>query len=127
MNCILDTHFLLWIALESGRLREFSWLQRYAPWGVSPISLLEIQFLEEVGKVKVDIDAFTNAVMSDARFVVDEVPLLNLVQRSLHLSWTRDPFDRMLAAHSIARRKPLCSTDRKIINNHVYVPKELKG
>ena len=127
MNCLLDTHFLLWITIESPRVRDFPWLDRYAAWGVSPISFLEIKFLEEVGKLEVEIDAFTSAVMSDSRFVVDEVPLLNLVHRSLHLSWTRDPFDRMLAAHSAARRKPLCRVNRLILKHHEFLPTELDG
>src|SRR5262249_24970115 len=104
----------------------FPWLQRYAPWGVSPISLLEIKFLAEVGKLEVDIDAFAELVSSDSRFVVDEVSLLSLVQRSLIFDWTRDPFDRMLSAHSSLRRKPFCSVHRSILRNHEYLPTELR-
>ena len=125
MNCILDTHFLLWIVLDAPRLTEFPWLQRYAPWGVSPISFLEVQYLAEVGKLEVNIDEFTAAVMEDPRFLVDEVPLLSLVQQALPLGWTRDPFDRLLAAHSTARRKPLCSNDNVIRRHHPHVPAEL--
>jgi PIN domain nuclease of toxin-antitoxin system len=125
VNCILDTHFILWITIGSPRLAEFPWLDRYAPWGVSPISFLEIQYLHEVGKLVVKIDAFVTTAMGDPRFVVDEIPVLGLVQQALPLSWTRDPFDRMLAAHSAARRKPLCSTDRVIRQHHVHIPPEL--
>lgn len=126
MNCILDTHFLLWIVLDVPRLAEFPWLKRYEPWGVSPVSLLEIQFLSEVGKLEVDMDAFTTKVSNDRRFVVDDVPLLNLVQRALPLVWTRDPFDRLLAAHSDARRKPLCTVDREVVKHHALIPRELR-
>jgi PIN domain nuclease of toxin-antitoxin system len=73
----------------------------------------------------VDINAFTTAVMNDARFIVDEVPLLTLIQRALPLHWTRDPFDRLLAAHSIARRTPLCTVDRDIRLHHPFLPDEL--
>ena len=45
MNVLLDTHFLLWTVLDSGRLEEFPWLDAYRPWGISPVSFLEIQFL----------------------------------------------------------------------------------
>jgi PIN domain nuclease of toxin-antitoxin system len=41
------------------------------------------------------------------------------------LGWTRDPFDRLLAAHSVARRSPLCSVDRDIRLNHAFLPPEL--
>ncbi|MGH7446003.1 MAG: type II toxin-antitoxin system VapC family toxin [Longimicrobiales bacterium] len=125
MKCLLDTHFLLWITIEAPRLAEFPWLERYATWGVSPVSFLEIQYLGEVGKLEVDIDAFTAAVMNDPRFLVDELPLLMLIQRALPLSWTRDPFDRLIAAHSAARRTPLCSVERTIRLNHSWLPEEL--
>lgn len=125
MKCILDTHFLLWITIDEPRLAQFPWLERYAIWGVSPVSFLEVQYLAEVGKLDVDIDAFTIAVMNDPRFIVDEVPLLTLIQRALPLGWTRDPFDRLLAAHSNARRSPLCTVDRTIRNNHTLLPREL--
>jgi PIN domain nuclease of toxin-antitoxin system len=125
VKCILDTHFLLWITIDAPRLSEFPWLDRYAVWGVSPVSFLEVQYLAEVGRLEVDIDAFTTAVMNDARFIVDEVPLLTLIQRALPLDWTRDPFDRLIAAHSAARRSPLCSVDRDVRLNHPFLPAEL--
>ena len=125
MKCLLDTHFLLWITIDAPRLAEFPWLDRYATWGVSPVSFLEVQYLGEVGKLEVDMGAFTTAVMEDPRFIVDEVPLLNLIQRALPLSWTRDPFDRLLAAHSLARRAPFCSVDRDVRLHHPLLPHEL--
>lgn len=125
MKCLLDTHFLLWITIDAPRLAEFDWLERYATWGVSPVSFLEVAYLGETGRLEVDIEAFTAAVMRDPRFVVDEVPLLALVQKALPLDWTRDPFDRLLAAHSTARRLPLCTVDRHIRRNHPYLPAEL--
>lgn len=53
MTLLVDTHFLIWILLRSKRLRSFPWLERYAPWGVSPVSFLEIEFLAEMGRVEV--------------------------------------------------------------------------
>jgi PIN domain nuclease of toxin-antitoxin system len=125
MNCILDTHFLLWIVTRARRLAEFAWIEEYLPWGVSPVSFLEIEFLHEIGKVEVRIDAFIEAAMSDSRFVVDELSMMTVIQQALRLDWTRDPFDRLLVAHSKARRKPLCTTDRLIRRHHVYIPPEL--
>ena len=127
MNTLLDTHFLLWTLLGSKRLGEFPWLHDLRPWGVSPVSLLEIQFLAEVGRLDVVQPDLGKAVASDPRFVVDEVPLVALVEKAIPLSWTRDPFDRLLAAHSDARRVPLCSLDRRIRKNHGRLVRELRG
>ncbi len=125
MNCVLDTHFLLWIATRARRLAEFPWMDDYLPWGVSPVSFLEIEFLGEIGRLDVKINAFVDTVMNDSRFVVDELSMMTVIQQALGLDWTRDPFDRLLAAHSRARRKPLCTTDRLIRRHHTYIPPEL--
>jgi len=109
VTLLLDTHFLIWLVLGSQRLAEFPWLDRYRPWGVSPVSFLEIQFLAEIGRLSVRNPEFTSAVVDDPRFSVDDIALVALVRHGLELGWTRDPFDRLLAAHSLARRVPLCS------------------
>lgn len=125
MRLLLDTHFLLWVLKGSQRLEAYPWLERHAPWGVSPVTLLEIQFLFEVGQLEIVRPEFAETVMDDPRFVVDEVPLLALVRHALALGWTRDPFDRLLVAHSMARRTPLCTLDRTIHENHALVTREL--
>src|SRR5204862_5407188 len=83
MTCLLDTHFLLWIVSESKRLQAYPWLKHYEPWGVSPISFLEIQMLSEIGRRRVNFPRFTQDVMADPRFHVDEISVVNLIQRSL--------------------------------------------
>lgn len=125
MTVILDTHFLIWLVLGSDRIAEFSWIGVYRPWGVSPVSILEIQFLSEVGKLRVRNPEFVDALASDERFVIDDAPLASLVRQALSLGWTRDPFDRLLAAHSLARRVPLCTTDGTIRKHHPLLPREL--
>jgi len=125
VTLLLDTHFLIWLVLCSKRLAAFPWLDRYRPWGVSPISFLEIQFLAEVGRLSARNPEFTNTVANDTRFMVDDIPLASIVRHALRLDWTRDPFDRLLVAHSSARRVPFCTTDRGIRSNHGLLPAEL--
>jgi PIN domain nuclease of toxin-antitoxin system len=125
VTLLLDTHFLIWLVLESKRLANFPWLHRYRPWGVSPVSFLEIQFLAEVGRLSVSNPEFTSTVMNDRRFIIDDISLETLVGHALRLDWTRDPFDRLLVAHSLARRVALCTTDRAIRSRHRLLPAEL--
>lgn len=125
VTLLLDTHFLIWLVLESKRLANFPWLDRYRPWGVSPVSFLEIQFLAEVGRLSVSNPEFTSTVMKDRRFIIDDISLETLVGHALKIDWTRDPFDRLLVAHSLARRVALCTTDRAIRSRHRLVPAEL--
>lgn len=125
MTVILDTHFLLWAVLGLSRMDEFPWLERYRPWGVSPVSLLELEFLAEVGRLELRAQELVEALRTDSRFVLDEVPLMALVTHALPLTWTRDPFDRLLAAHSAARRTPLVTLDRRMREEHRFLVPEL--
>ncbi len=118
VTVLLDTHFVIWLVLGSKRLARFPWVERHRPWGISPVSFLEIQFLAEIGRLSVRNPEFTRAVMEDPRFTVDDIPLVTAIRHALGLTWTRDPFDRMLVAHSLARRVPLCTTDRDIRSHH---------
>jgi len=125
MNLLLDTHFVLWLVLGSQRLEAYPWLASCRPWGVSPVSLLEIQFLAEVGRVQLRNPEFVDALGEDARFIIDDAPLAGVFRNALALDWTRDPFDRLLAAHSLARRVPLCSVDESVLRHHTLLPRQL--
>ncbi len=63
--------------------------------------------------------------MQDRRFVVVEAPLEPLIRRAFPLSWIRDPFDRLLAAHSTVLKVQLCAVDQTITANHPLLPDEL--
>jgi PIN domain nuclease of toxin-antitoxin system len=126
VTCILDTHFLIWILSDSKRLKRFPWLDSYQPWRVSPASLLEIQILHEVGRLELTKREFAQAVKADSRFVIDDASWVAVTLRSLELSWTRDPFDRWLAAHSLVRRTPLCTVDSDLLDHHKSIVPELR-
>lgn len=126
VTLILDTHFLIWLVLGSNRIAEFPWLGTHRPWGVSPVALLEIQFLSEVGRLRVRSPEFVEALSRDDRFVIDDPPLAQVFRNALSLDWTRDPFDRLLAAHSLTRRVALCSVDEMIQRHHRFLPRELR-
>jgi PIN domain nuclease of toxin-antitoxin system len=125
VKALLDTHFVVWIVTGAARLEAFPWIDRYRPWGVSPISLLEIQFLAEIKRIEVQNPEFTETLAKDPRFVIDEISTVPLIRRAIELTWTRDPFDRLIAAHSSIRRLPLCTTDRNIRSFHGLLPPEL--
>jgi PIN domain nuclease of toxin-antitoxin system len=121
LKAILDTHFVLWLVAGADRLTSFPWIERYRPWGVSPVTLLEIQYLAEIGRIEVQNPQFTDTLAKDSRFVIDEIPLVPLIRRAIELTWTRDPFDRLIAAHSSVRRLPLCTTDRVVRQHHPLI------
>ena len=123
---LLDTHFLLWLIVESPRLKKYPWLADRRPWSISPVSLLEIQFLHEIGRLKVDRVALAQALAVDPRFIIDDISLSVLIDSAVAVDWTRDPFDRLLVAHSLARRLEFCSADRMIRTHHRLLPEPLR-
>ncbi len=57
------------------------------------------------------------ALASTCRSDVAQIGFAPLCSAAVGLTWTRDPFDRMLAAHSLAAGLPLLTKDASILEN----------
>jgi len=116
----LDTHVALWAvnpdehdrlsnvattALESDTLR------------VSPMVRLELAYLHETGR----ITAAPGAVLQRARRVFGvadaEDAFGDVIEQAQAMTWTRDPFDRIIAAHAVAAGARLLTRDETIRDN----------
>ncbi len=84
---------------------------------ISPIVELELAYLFEVGRVTEPADAPLAALRKTIGLQVADVSLAALVQAAAGLSWTRDPFDRMIAAQAIVADAPLATADQTILAN----------
>lgn len=84
---------------------------------VSPIVELELAYLYEVGRVTEPAVAPLSALRKTIGLQVADVSVAALVQAAAGLSWTRDPFDRMIAAQAIVADAPLITADRTILAN----------
>lgn len=87
------------------------------PAFISPIVELELTYLFEVGKVSEPASAPLLALRKSIGLQVAEGSLADLVTAAVDLTWTRDPFDRLIAAHAIAANAPLITADRTILEN----------
>jgi PIN domain nuclease of toxin-antitoxin system len=106
---LLDTNALIWLAAGHRRARPL--VNQSAPLRVSPASLLELQFLEESGRIRVDLDE----VIADGRWKIDEPASLPWMLRAGEEQWTRDPFDRLIVAHARLRGWRLATADDDIL------------
>jgi PIN domain nuclease of toxin-antitoxin system len=84
---------------------------------VSPIVELELTYLHEVGRVTEPAAAPLSALRKTIGLQVADVSLATLVEVAAGLTWTRDPFDRMIAAQAILADTALVTADRTILNN----------
>lgn len=123
---LLDTHVLVWILSGDRRLRQLPFLDRRRPWVVSPIVLLEYQYLCEVSRPGTGEVPILEALAEDDRFQIDDAPFLEVVRHAIGCGWTRDPFDRLIAAQSSARRIPLCTLDATMLEHHPLLVPELR-
>ena len=109
---LLDTNAIIWLAQAHRRARPLQTLSRIH---ISPASLLEIQFLLEAGRLRFKDTASIEAIASDLRWRLDEPPAGPWFAAACEFGWTRDPFDRLIAAHARLRRWKLATGDDQLI------------
>ena len=109
---LLDTHALIWMAQGHRRARP---LERLARLYISPVSVLEVQFLIESGRVRLRDGRSAPDLANDHRWRLDEPPSEKWFAAACSLAWTRDPFDRLLAAHAGLRKWKLATADAVLL------------
>ena len=110
---LLDTNAVIWIDGNHERTRAL--LKQRGPFFVSPATLLELQFLAELGRIR--LRAGLAAIVEDPRWEIDEPPVAGWFTAAAEQSWTHDPFDRLIAAHAILRRWRLASSDEGVLGH----------
>ena len=112
----LDTHIVCWLyegrselltpaalqAVESGLLQT------------SPVVQFELTYLHEIGRISRDGSYVLDALAKDIGLSVGDVSLAQVMKIAGALTWTRDPFDRMIVAHAMIADAVLVSKDRLI-------------
>lgn len=81
------------------------------------MAVLELAYLHEVGRARDPVPAMLTALRQSISLEVADIPFADLVGAATGLTWTRDPFDRLIAAHAIAASAPLVTADRTILEN----------
>ena len=109
---LLDTSAIIWIEQRHARVRPL--MRGGRTLFVSPATLLELQFLLEAGRIRMAAGAIEE-LAHDERWVIDEPAAAAWFLRAAELAWTRDPFDRLLAAHAQLRGFRLATADRTLL------------
>lgn len=81
---------------------------------ISPIVELELTYLHEVGRVTEPASAPLAALRRSIGLEIADLSLAAVAQAAVPISWTRDPFDRLIAAHAIVAGAPLVTADKTI-------------
>lgn len=112
----LDTHVAAW--LFAGDLTRLSAAARVAieedDLLVSPAVVLELQYLYETKRVADNAELVIEDLRHRLSLRVCDLPFPDVARRALALSWTRDPFDRLIVAQAAIRGAKLVTKDRAL-------------
>jgi PIN domain nuclease of toxin-antitoxin system len=113
---MLDTHIA--VALYEGRLAGLSSAARRAlDHGqvlISPAVVMELEMLHEIRRIRIGGAAVARHLSQELDIEVAGDRFADVVHEALALSFTRDPFDRLLVAHAMLLKSPLLSCDQTI-------------
>lgn len=118
MNCLLDTHLLLWAAGEPEKLSAIAlqWIEN--PENVlyfSPASFWEIAIKNQLGRADFKLDA---RLLKRGLLDNGYVELIVNTEHSLHINLLqnihKDPFDRMLIAQATVDGMVLLTADATV-------------
>ena len=120
MRILLDTHYVLWSAINSTRME---------PWArnliadlnneilVSAASIYEISLKVRLGKLPEAVEFESDLILNiENRLGYTLLPLdpASMMRAARFEPSHADPFDRMIAAQSIQNNLPILSTDAKL-------------
>jgi PIN domain nuclease of toxin-antitoxin system len=111
----LDTHVAVWmVAGEKRRLRPVQRHLRAGSLFISPLVVVELELLREIGRLGQPVDAILEILTVDHG--VREAPgdMVEVGRHARLLGWTRDPFDRLIVAHALADHATVLTADGTI-------------
>jgi PIN domain nuclease of toxin-antitoxin system len=112
----LDTHAAVF--LHAGELSLFTetalYLIEKEDLFISPMACLELQYLYEVGRIGIAAAAILSDLESELSLRIADRRWMEVVSEAMKADWTRDPFDRLIAAQAIVEKQRLLSRDRDI-------------
>jgi PIN domain nuclease of toxin-antitoxin system len=122
----LDTHVAAW--LYAGFLDHIPERVRKAIGEnevfVSPMVVLELQYLFEIRRVTESAAVVINALRKELGLQLCEASFSQIIEKAMTQSWTRDPFDRIIVAHAAFQKGILVTKDEHI---HRQYPQALWG
>lgn len=121
MIAYLDTNAVIRAAQGNTRRlgRDASRLIEKAELLISPVVLLELELLYEIGRIKLPSRDLERKIEAELGVRLCSVPFAEIANAALDEKWTRDPFDRLIVANAKANGfAPLISADEKIARHY---------
>jgi len=116
----LDTHIVVWLRqkeLEKFTSKALEAIEKSSSLLISPMVELELKYLYEIGRLTDTPHNIIGDLNAMIGLSIDDASFHDVIKKSLFIEWTRDPFDRLIVAQSMAKSHPLITKDKKIIAN----------
>jgi PIN domain nuclease of toxin-antitoxin system len=116
MPIYLDTHVIVWLYQKEKTLFSPTALESIEENHclVSPATLLELEYLFEISKIKEHGDIIIDYLYEVVGLEICPRSFEAIVVQALQLKWTRDPFDRIITAHASLGNNLLLTKNRTI-------------
>lgn len=115
----IDTHIAIW--LYENRLRNITASAQEALENnqiiLPNMVRLELSYLHEIKRIKERPDTVINALTDEIFLITPELPMSIVISNAQGLTWTRDPFDRIICAETIVHEAKLVTRDEVIRDN----------
>src|SRR6185295_15369575 len=112
----LDTHVVLWLC--EGLVQKLSKTARRLIDAndllISPIVRLELEYLHEIKRCSRASHLIVNELQSEIGLSICDLPFDLVVRKATEITWTRDPFDRLIVAHASCKGLQLLTKDASI-------------
>ena len=123
MTAYVDTNVVLF--LVHGELKRITRRAQQAierdDLLVSPMVILELNYLYEVKRVVASADVILAELYQSIDLRICPLPFERIVRTAAKEGWTRDTFDRLIVSHAKANdNAPLISSDEVIASHYPY-------
>lgn len=116
----IDTHIAVW--LYTGQVEKLSDRAQESlnenEIYVSAVVRLELQYLKEIERITANANEIVLDLSNRIGLKICDKSFNSIINRSMDLIWTRDPFDRIIVANAALNNVPLLTKDRKILDHY---------
>ena len=117
----LDTQIVAWLYLRKTRNlgdAAQSLLRRTSAPMISPLVIVELEILTELGRISPpSVPAMIAALEDQIGLVQSDASMAAVSQAACRFAWTRDPFDRLIVANAMADGAILITADQVILRH----------
>ena len=122
MPIYLDTHIVVWLA--AGELSRLSGPARQliqeSGLLISPTVILELQLLYEIDRLTDEAATIVSYLEQNLDLQVCDRPFESVATHAAAVSWTRDPFDRLIVGQAAVGETMLITKDVVVRQNYPH-------